>query len=342
MAACETTTLVNGQQVANPAPVEVDAKKRADVRLQLASRYYQQRQYQVALSEIRQALQAEPNLASAYALMGLIYMDLDDRREAESSFEKIGRKWWARWSVGKSPRHADTVMRRLEADVFPVIGHKFIDAISAADLRELILPIEARGARDVAKRAHETIGQIFRYAIANGLAKRNPAADFKPRDILSDASFRNAIATVLALGLLAGCGASHAALGAEPGNDSGPGPGDDSAGDDGGSDGRNSVTEVTLDPPASAELGWQYQVPAFSVDPGTEEQILESLFRLEHRPAILLATHRRSALLRVNRIVVLDEGKIVASGTHEGLIREGGLYADLYHREEVVEELEAL
>lgn len=113
------------------------------------------------------------------------------QREAESSFEKIGRKWWAWWSVGKSPRHVDTVMRRLEADVFPVIGHKFIDAITAPDIRELILPIEARGARDVAKRAHETIGQIFRYAIANGLATRNPAADFKPRDVLKPAEEEN-------------------------------------------------------------------------------------------------------------------------------------------------------
>jgi integrase len=48
-----------------------------------------------------------------------------------------------------------------------------------------MLAIEGRGASDVAKRAHETAGQIFRYAIARGLAKRNPTADFKPSDILA-------------------------------------------------------------------------------------------------------------------------------------------------------------
>jgi len=79
-----------------------------------------------------------------------------------------------------------------------------------------------------------------------------------------------------------------------------------------------------------------------SVDPGTEERILESLFALTPRPAILLATHRRSALLRVDRVIVLDEGRIVASGSHAELLSRGGLYADLYRREEMVEELEAL
>jgi ATP-binding cassette subfamily B protein len=79
-----------------------------------------------------------------------------------------------------------------------------------------------------------------------------------------------------------------------------------------------------------------------NVDTGTEERIIEALFSLEPRPAIALATHRRSALLRVDRVIVLDEGRIVASGSHAELIAAGGLYADLYRREEMVEELEAL
>jgi hypothetical protein len=60
------------------------------------------------------------------------------QREAEDSFEKIARKWWQWWCTGKSPRHADTVMRRLEADTFPAFGQKFIEAVTAADVRELI------------------------------------------------------------------------------------------------------------------------------------------------------------------------------------------------------------
>ncbi|MGA2887564.1 MAG: site-specific integrase [Terracidiphilus sp.] len=54
-----------------------------------------------------------------------------------------------------------------------------------------MLAIEDRGARDVAKRAHETTGQIFRYAIAHGIASRNPAAEFKPKDILAEATEEN-------------------------------------------------------------------------------------------------------------------------------------------------------
>ena len=62
----------------------------------------------------------------------------DVQREADSSFEKVARKWWAWWSIGKSPRHAETLMNRLEADVFPVIGHLPIDAVQTTHIRIII------------------------------------------------------------------------------------------------------------------------------------------------------------------------------------------------------------
>ena len=113
------------------------------------------------------------------------------QREAENSFESVAREWWKWCLIGKSPRHADTTMRRMEADVFPAYGHKSINEVTAADVRQLMIGVEKRDARDVAKRIHETTSQIFRFAIARDIATRNPAADFKPRDILAEAQTEN-------------------------------------------------------------------------------------------------------------------------------------------------------
>lgn len=51
--------------------------------------------------------------------------------------------------------------------------------------------IEAPGVGDLARRALEISGQIFRYAVAHGYAKRNPCADIKPGDILKPTRSRN-------------------------------------------------------------------------------------------------------------------------------------------------------
>jgi integrase len=48
----------------------------------------------------------------------------------------------------------------------------------------MVKVIEARGAGDLAKRALETTGQVFRFAIAHGYSSRNPVAEFKPSDVL--------------------------------------------------------------------------------------------------------------------------------------------------------------
>jgi integrase len=107
------------------------------------------------------------------------------------SFEAVARTWYASWSSSKSPRHAVYVLRRLEADIFPVIGLRPVSELQAPELVSMLKTIEKRGALDIAKRAHQTTGQILRYAIAHGVAQRNPAADIKPSDILASSAKSN-------------------------------------------------------------------------------------------------------------------------------------------------------
>ena len=72
------------------------------------------------------------------------------------------------------------VMRRLEADVFPAIGHKPVADVTAPQLLAMAKKIEARGATDIARRAWQTCGQIFEYALAHGLVERNASRDVRP------------------------------------------------------------------------------------------------------------------------------------------------------------------
>jgi integrase len=110
------------------------------------------------------------------------------RQEAASahSFESVARAWHEHWKSARSDRHAQYVVTRLEADVFPAIGARPVASIEAPELVRMVKAIEARGALDIAKRCLQTCSQVFRYAIAHGIggATRNPAADIKPADVL--------------------------------------------------------------------------------------------------------------------------------------------------------------
>ncbi len=61
-------------------------QKRAHIRLQLAVGYYQQHELKVALDEVRKALSAQPDLADAYSMAGLIYMALGETGHADENF----------------------------------------------------------------------------------------------------------------------------------------------------------------------------------------------------------------------------------------------------------------
>ena len=103
----------------------------------------------------------------------------------DNSFEAVARTWFGSWKAARSPRHAEYVIRRLEADVFPAIGLRPVSEIQAPELVAMMKAIEKRGALDIAKRCYQMTGQVFRYAIAHGFAQRNPASDVKPGDVLA-------------------------------------------------------------------------------------------------------------------------------------------------------------
>jgi integrase len=147
----------------------------------------------VSLAQARDGVdQARKILAAGGDPMAIRKADkVATRTAAENSFDTVARMWWAHWKPARSEQHAGQVMRRFEANVFPYIGARPVSEIQAPELVAMLKAIERRGVNDLAKRALQTSGQVFRYAIAHGLAKRNPATDIKPSDVLASREKQN-------------------------------------------------------------------------------------------------------------------------------------------------------
>ncbi|MEE2657516.1 MAG: ABC transporter ATP-binding protein [Candidatus Latescibacterota bacterium] len=79
-----------------------------------------------------------------------------------------------------------------------------------------------------------------------------------------------------------------------------------------------------------------------AVDTHTEEAILGHLRSIMAGRTTLLIAHRISTLRDADHIIVLDEGRIVEQGGHATLVAHGGIYADLYKRQQLAAELEEL
>jgi type IV pilus assembly protein PilF len=102
LSACVTQT--QGNRTGQQADIvtesdEPETRKRARIRLELASGYFEQGQTTVALDEIKQSLAADPNYPDAHNLRGLVFMRLGDMRQAEESFRR---------AASLNPRDANT------------------------------------------------------------------------------------------------------------------------------------------------------------------------------------------------------------------------------------------
>ena len=82
--------------------------------------------------------------------------------------------------------------------------------------------------------------------------------------------------------------------------------------------------------------------PLSAVDAKTESAILDAIERQAARRTVVLITHRVAAAARCDSVIVIDQGKVIERGTHEELVRGGGLYAAFAEEQSVANELEEI
>lgn len=107
--------------------------------------------------------------------------------EVKDMFRSIAQEWFEARTTDFTEKHRGTVMYRLEKYIFPVIGKEHIARMEPQDILKVVLPIEKKGQNETARRLLQIIGQIYRYAVITGRAKRNPVTDLhgaiRPRSV---------------------------------------------------------------------------------------------------------------------------------------------------------------
>lgn len=119
---------------------------------------------------------------------------------ASNSFEVIAREWVSKRSKAWGESHRTKTVAWLKSDLFPWLGARPIGEITAKELLATIKRVESRGAVDKAHRLLQHCGQIFRYAVAAGVAERNPAADLRDALATAQTKHRAAITEPKAIG----------------------------------------------------------------------------------------------------------------------------------------------
>lgn len=100
-------------------------------------------------------------------------------KDTNNTFKVVALEWHEVKKHGLSEGYADKLKRRLEMHLFPHIGPRPISQITAPELLECLRKVEKAGALDMAKRARQVAGEVFRYGIQTGRCERDVSLDLK-------------------------------------------------------------------------------------------------------------------------------------------------------------------
>jgi integrase len=98
---------------------------------------------------------------------------------ASNSFEDVARAYLAKVATDRAASTLEKNTSWLERNVFPTIGDRPITSIGPRDVLTMLQKIEARGAVESAHKIKQLCGQVFRFAVAAGMADRDVTADLR-------------------------------------------------------------------------------------------------------------------------------------------------------------------
>lgn len=99
--------------------------------------------------------------------------------ESQNTFECLAREWHSKNKAKWSEKHADSILYRLEKDIFKDLGNLPVRTITPVMLLNTIRKMEARGAHELARKARGNCEQIFAFGIGTGRADKNVALDLR-------------------------------------------------------------------------------------------------------------------------------------------------------------------
>lgn len=154
-----------------------DADRRAKLRLELASGYFARGQPTTALDEVKQALQARPDLPEGYNLRGLIYASLGEQKLAEESFQR---------ALQLDPRSGDTLHNYgwflCQFQRWDEASARFDQAVAIPQYRDVPRTLQAKGLCEArAGRLRESERTLTR---SYEMDPANPGTAFNLGDVL--------------------------------------------------------------------------------------------------------------------------------------------------------------